>query len=93
MEEETISIREATHPRVQRFSAEALLGGLSIVGGGNKWKRFVISFFLSSQFLSRQTRKGGRRACCEKSLRHGNTSSEHVHTAGRDKNKNMTTGC
>lgn len=45
MEEETISIREATRPRVQRFSAEALLGGLSIVGGGNKWKRFVISFF------------------------------------------------
>lgn len=30
---------------VQQFSAEALLSGLSIVGGESKWKCFVIFFF------------------------------------------------
>lgn len=56
-EKEAISIYVAAHPLVQRFSAEALLSGLSIVGGGSKWKCLVIFFFVSTPFLSRQTRK------------------------------------
>lgn len=39
------SINVATHPLVQRFLVEALLSGLSIVGGEGKWKCFVIIYF------------------------------------------------
>lgn len=37
-----ISIYVATNPLVQRFSAQVVLSVLSIVGGGSKWKCFVI---------------------------------------------------